>query len=241
MLRRILIGLAIMAVVAAVVAAILVRQLVFGGTPTIHRTGGHATPTACATVSAAAGQLTFIVDTQQSSASYIAHFQAAGQDLPGTVTGVTGDVTGQFLLVSAPQPAIHSLTITVDLRSLDSGAAERDQHVRDDTLETATYPVATFTATDAPIPVGAYTQGQTVAFTLIGNLRLHGVTRPATFAMHGRLAADTVTGSGTTLIHLQDFQMKPPMTTSVVPIVVSTAVTLTINITARRSTCASSA
>jgi polyisoprenoid-binding protein YceI len=239
MFRRILIGLAITTVIAAAVAAILLRQLVFGGTPTIHRTGDHPTPTACAIVSAPAGQLAFTVDTQQSSASYTAHFQAAGQDLPGTVTGVTGDVTGQFLLVSAPEPAIHSLTIAVDLRSLDSGAPERDQHVRDDTLETAKYPVATFTANDVPILTGTYPEGQTVSFTLTGDLTLHGVTRPATFAMHGTLAADTVTGTGTTLIHLQDFHMKPPMTTSVVPIVVSTAVMLMIRVMARRSICAS--
>jgi polyisoprenoid-binding protein YceI len=240
MLRRILIGLAVTAVVTALVAVIVVRQLVFGGTPTINRTGSLTAPTPCATIGTPAGQFAFAVDTQQSSASYTAHFQAAGQDLPGTVTGVTGNITGQFLLVALPQPAIQSLTITIDLRSLDSGAAERDQHVRDDTLETAKYPFATFSATDTPILTGAYTQGQPVSFTLTGNLTLHGVTRPATFAMRGKLAADTVTGTGTTLIHLQDFHMKPPMTTSVVPIVVSPDVTLTISVTAQRTACASS-
>jgi polyisoprenoid-binding protein YceI len=76
-----------------------------------------------------------------------------------------------------------------------------------------------------------------VSFKLKGNLTLHGVTRSATFDMQGKLQGKTASGYGTTLVHLQDYQMQPPQTTSVVTITVSKDVTLTINFTAQRESC----
>jgi hypothetical protein len=55
--------------------------------------------------------------------------------------------------------------------------------------------------------------------------------------MQGHLANDTVTGSATTLIHLQDFNMKTPMTTAAVTITVSKDITLTVHYTGQRESC----
>jgi len=239
MLRRIVLVLAAILIIGVLTAFILIRVIVFGGTPTIHRTASQpllaASP--CATISTSSGQRAFSIQSQMSNASYEAHFQAAGQTLPGTVMGVTGDVSGEFLLTSDASPTIMSMKIMVDLRTLDSGAPERDGHVRNDTFETNKYPYAIFTVSDAQLLPGGYTEGQMVTFKLKGDLTLHGVTRPATFDMQGKLQGNTATGSGTTLVHLQDYQMQPPQTTSVVTITVSKDVTLTINFTAQRENC----
>src|ERR1700736_1626462 len=153
MLRRILIGLAAILVIGSVIAFIVVRQIVFGGTPTIHRTAGQPSAVAspCATVSTSSGLRAFSINSQMSDASYEAHFQAAGVSLPGTVMGVTGDVSGEFLLSSDTHPTIVSMKILVNLRTLDSGASERDDHVRNDTLETDKYPQAIFTVSDTQV------------------------------------------------------------------------------------------
>jgi polyisoprenoid-binding protein YceI len=239
MLRRILIGLVALLLMGALVIVIVIRQIVFGGTPTIHRSAAEPAVAAspCATIDASSGLRAFRVVTQQSNASYEAHFLVAGQAVPGTVTGITGDVSGEFLLTADDHPTITSMKVVVDLRTLDSGAPERDDHVRNDTLELNKYPYAIFTVMDAQVLPGSYREGQTVSFELKGSLTLHGVTLPTIFAMQGQLANDMVTGSATTLIHLQDFNMKTPKTTAAVTITVSKDITLTVHYTGQRESC----
>ena len=239
MLRRILIGLVALLLIGVLVIVVVVRQIVFGGTPTIHRSATEpvATASPCSTIDASSGLRAFRVVTQQSDASYEAHFLVAGQPVPGTVTGITGDVSGEFLLTADEHPIITSMKVIVDLRTLDSGAPLRDEHVRNDTLEVNNYPYAIFTAMNAQALPGSYTEGQTVSFKLEGSLTLHGVTRPTIFDMQGQLANDRVMGSATTLIHLQDFNMKTPMTTAAVTITVSKDITLTVRYTSQRVSC----
>jgi polyisoprenoid-binding protein YceI len=160
--------------------------------------------------------------------------------LPGTVTGVTGDVTGEIQLDTQPSANIAALRIMVDLRTLNSGAAERDAHVRTDTFETDKYPLATFSANNAQVLPGAYSAGQQVTFPLVGALPLHGVTRPTSFTVTGQMANDTLTGAASASIHLQDFAMKPPQTTAVVKITVSDDILLKINFTATTGSCVAS-
>ena len=236
MFRRIAIILSVILLAGILTAFLVIRQIVFGVTPTVHPR--HAPPlavTPCATINLPNGARSFQVVSQDSIASYEASFQAAGQSLPGSVMGVTGDVSGQFLLTQDEH--IQSLEIVVDLRTLDSGSSDRDNHVRNDTFETDKYPYATFRVTDVAVLSGNYVEGQNVSFKLGVELTLHGITRPEVFAMLGKLVGNTITGTASALIRLQDFKMKPPQTTSVVTITVSNAVTLSINFTAKRQTC----
>jgi hypothetical protein len=55
--------------------------------------------------------------------------------------------------------------------------------------------------------------------------------------MQGKWQADTITGSGSAVIVLQDFGMKDPQITSAIPISIANAITLSIQLTARRETC----
>lgn len=236
MFRRIAIIGSVILLIGILTTFLVIRQIVFGGTPTIHPR--HAPPiavTPCATLNLPNGARSFQVVSQNSTASYQASFQAAGQPLPGSVTGITGDVSGQFILTEDEH--IQGLELIVDLRTLDSGSPERDTHVRNDTLETSKYPFATFRVTDASVLSRNYVEGQDVTFKLGGELNLHGITRPEVFSMQGMLTGNTVTGTALTLIHLQDFKMMPPQTTSVITITVSNAVTLSINFTAKMRTC----
>src|ERR1700730_9302641 len=236
MFRRIAIIGSVILLAGILTTFLVVRQIVFGGTPTIHPR--HAPPlavTPCATLNLPNGTRSFQVISQNSTASYQASFQAEGQPLPGSVMGITGDVSGQFMLTTDEH--IQALELIVDLRTLDSGSPERDSHVRNDTLETSKYPYATFRVTDASVLSGNYVEGQNVTFKLSGELNLHGITRPEVFSMQGKLTGNTITGTASTLIHLQDFKLKPPQTTSVVTITVSNAITLSVNFTAKKQTC----
>jgi polyisoprenoid-binding protein YceI len=235
-LRRVLVGAIIVLLIAILAAALLVRQVVFGGTPTIHHSATTPGTSPCISTPSA-GSEAFVLDSQQASASYTVHFQAAGQPAPGTVTGETGDVRGEFLLTQKPFQTLQFLRITIDLRTLDSGSADRDEHVRTDTFETAKYPFALFTAEQVQVFSGTYSEGQDIQFRLPGELTLHGVTHAVTFAMEGKLSGKTVSGSGAAIVHLSDFGMKDPEITTVVPITIGKDIMLTVSFTAEQEAC----
>jgi polyisoprenoid-binding protein YceI len=239
--RRILIISVIAPLVALAIGAAAAWFLIFGGGPTIQRAGMQTPATAVCSpaTGASGGSSVFQIDATKSSASYEAHFQAEGQPLPGAVTGETGEVTGDIQLGTKPTPTVESLRVMVDLRTLNSGAADRDTHVRTDTLETDKYPFATFVASSAQALPDTYNSGQQASFPLAGDLTLHGVTRPATFNVTGQLSANVLTGSASANIRLPDFGMKPPQTTAVVKITVSDDILLKITFTAPASCVAS--
>jgi len=235
-LRRVLLGVIIALLIAILAAALLVRQIVFGGTPTIHHSASTPGTGPCVSTPSA-GSEAFVLDSQQASASYTVHFQAAGQPAPGTVTGVTGAVSGEFLLTQTPSQTLQFLRITVDLRTLDSGSADRDEHIRADTFQTAEYPLALFTAEQVQVFSGNYSEGQDIQFHLPGELTLHGVTRAVTFAMEGKRSGKTVSGSGGAIVHLSDFGMKDPEITTVVPITIGKDIMLMISFAAEQEAC----
>jgi polyisoprenoid-binding protein YceI len=69
-----------------------------------------------------------------------------------------------------------SATISIDVASVNSGVADRDAHLRSaDFFEVDTYPTLTFTST-AIRPLGAD------AYDVVGDLTIHGVTKPVTLA-----------------------------------------------------------
>ncbi|MEE4283438.1 MAG: YceI family protein [Pseudomonadales bacterium] len=83
------------------------------------------------------------------------------------------DFTGEFTYDPA-QPEASSISVTVDMTSLDSDHAERDKHVRSaDYLNVGKYSKATFESTAVEMT------GERTA-RLVGNLTFFGTTRPLT-------------------------------------------------------------
>lgn len=71
-----------------------------------------------------------------------------------------------------------SFKATIDVTTVDTGAAARDNHLKTDSFfDVAKFPTATFVSTS----VSKSATGLTVA----GNLTLHGVTKPVTLAVEG--------------------------------------------------------
>ena len=87
--------------------------------------------------------------------------------------GRVDDFTGEFTYDPA-QPEASSISVTVDMTSLNSDHAERDKHVRSaDYLNVDKYSKATFEST------GVEMTGERTA-RLVGNLTFFGTTRPLT-------------------------------------------------------------
>ncbi|TMR04274.1 YceI family protein [Actinomadura soli] len=79
--------------------------------------------------------------------------------------------TFEGTVVTGDDPLDSTVTASIDLASIDTGNAQRDEHVRSaDFLDVATHPTMTYRST------GVRRDGD--AFVLDGELTLHGTTRP---------------------------------------------------------------
>ncbi len=151
----------------------------------------------------------------QNEARYRVREQLARLNFPSDAVGATRNVTGT--IVAHPDGTIvadHSL-VRVDLRTLKSDESQRDRFIGGAVLQTQRYPYADFQPTEAhgltlPVP-----KSGPLKFQLVGNLTIHGVTRPTTWDVSGNVNGDEATGQATTSFKFEDFQMSPP-TVSVV-------------------------
>lgn len=90
------------------------------------------------------------------------------------VKGRFGTFSGT--IVTAEDPARSSVTAEIDLGSIDTNNAQRDEHIRSrDFFEVETHPTMTFTSTLVASDGGD--------FLLTGDLSLKGVTKPVTLKL----------------------------------------------------------
>jgi polyisoprenoid-binding protein YceI len=137
-------------------------------------------------------------------------------DTDGYVVVTLAEATGPELIDGALQislaepPTVHALTVTVDLRGLVSDDPQRDEKLADRWLVTTAYPFATFTFVELQNAPAQYAEGESIAFTLVGDMTLRDVTRSMPFAVTARLAGDTVTGSASAMLKMTEYGIEPP-------------------------------
>ena len=105
------------------------------------------------------------------------------------VRGRFSQVSGE--IVTAENPLESVVTATIDMHSIDTNNAQRDEHIRSaDFFETEKHPTMTYRST------GLRADGED--FVLDGELNLHGVTRPVTLKVElGGFGADALNPGGT--------------------------------------------
>src|SRR5262249_4242603 len=111
-----------------------------------------------------------------------------------TFQGKTNRMEGTLTL--DPTAVGDSITVhlEVDLASLDTGKKMRNEHMRENHLETDKYPKAIFDGAAVLSPAGAKLDpGKTIAFQIEGTFALHGVSRLLRGPAH---AAFTPPGDG---------------------------------------------
>jgi polyisoprenoid-binding protein YceI len=92
--------------------------------------------------------------------------------------GKTGDVKGFVTFDPDDLSASVRAAFEVDLASLDTGIGMRDEHMREQYLETAKYPKAVFELTGIDkTDTKALVDGSISEVTARGNFTVHGVTR----------------------------------------------------------------
>ena len=177
---------------------------------------------------------TFQIVSAQTTASYSVFENLIIQNKPNNdAIGTTHSVTGSFKIRTTPSPLVASMNITVDLRTLQSDASMRDHFIQRNTLETDSYPYATFVSVSTQGLPANYSDGQTVHFQLIGNLTMHGKTNKETFDVQGKLVGSTISGTATSTIYMTDFGIQPPNLANIA--IAQNKVVITLNFVAQKA------
>ena len=179
-------------------------------TGTTPAPAASATPTASPTSApAAANVLRFTIDTG-SSAKYVVREKLAQLPVSTDAVGTTTDITGDIFLTNNGLATGQTSSFKVDLRTLKTDEALRDRFVRDMTLRTGQFPFAEFIVTSiTPFPAN-YVEGTEVSLNITGNMTIHGVTKPLTFATKARRAGGSLTGIADVDFKMSDFNITPP-------------------------------
>lgn len=150
----------------------------------------------------------YTLDSTQSAARYIAQEELANQGA-ATAIGETNSIVGNIYFDADGNPLACSRW-DVDMRTLVSDESRRDNYLRGDTLETDTYPVATFVLTSVEGLDGGLVDGEETSLYLVGNLTFHGVTNQVRWAATVTLSGDQISGSANTTFNMEEYNITPP-------------------------------
>lgn len=128
-----------------------------------------------------------------------------GQSTEGV--GRTSAVTGTLEI---NDNTVTTAEFTVDMATFKSDAGKRDEQFSGRIMDTAKFPVATFTLTSPiALPQNA-TSGEKFSTTAIGDLTLHGTTVSVTIPIEAQLTSGKVAVQGTINIVFADYGIADP-------------------------------
>jgi polyisoprenoid-binding protein YceI len=228
-----MIGSAIAIVLAIIVAGMSYAAHFASTVNTTHKAPGAAAVTT--TPIPSTGLRTFQIVPTQTTAAYSVHENLIIQNKPNNdAVGTTHSVQGSFKIRTGTSPLVAAMTIQVDLRTLQTDSQRRDHFIQQNTLQTDTYPYATFISTSTQGLPASYTDGQTVHFQLTGNMTMHGQTNKEVFDVQGKVVGNTITGTATSTIYMTDFGIQPPNLANIA--IAQNKVDITLHFTAQRLT-----
>jgi polyisoprenoid-binding protein YceI len=187
------------------------------------------------------GARTFVVDPEQSQASFIVNeeffadalsklgIEAGKRVVVGTTSGVTGEIQLNF---DNPE-LVEAAQFTVDMAGLVTDQDRRDEWLGDNAIEYNVFPQAAFVTTSVSGLPGDVAEGEEISFQLTGDLTVRDVTRQVTFDVTAVLTNDTIQGTATLPLKMTDFEIPPP--DFVNTLTVANDFTIEVELTARES------
>lgn len=127
-----------------------------------------------------------------------------------TVNFVNDAVTGAWSIDFAAPESMSAEGI-MDMSALDSGNAQRDDHLQEsDFFDVAAYPEATFTADTFTGLPEEWTEGEVVPVTIEGTMTVRGTEKDVTFFSEVSYQEGNLLLSGQTEVTFDDFGMENP-------------------------------
>jgi polyisoprenoid-binding protein YceI len=164
----------------------------------------------------------YIVAPQGNEARYRVREQLVGVDLPNDAIGTTQEIAGAIVVDANGDVVRDSSKIVVTLTSMKSDKERRDNFIKHRTMETDKFPTVELVPTAFKGLNGKPTIAAPANFELLGDLTVHGVTRPTTWKVSAHADGADIVGSATTAFTFKDFSLDQPK----VPVVLSVADTI---------------
>jgi polyisoprenoid-binding protein YceI len=163
-----------------------------------------------------------VIDSVGTEVRYRVRERLVGNDLDNDAVGVTRAVTGQIALDAGGSVIPEESKITIDVTGLKSDQDRRDNFVRRRLLVTDSFPRVVFEPTAIKGGPKAVPASGVGTFTIVGNLTVKGVTKPATWTVNARYLPSNVAGTASTAFTFNEFSITQPR----VPILLSVADTI---------------
>jgi polyisoprenoid-binding protein YceI len=131
---------------------------------------------------AGGGAVAFVIDPDQSTARFEIDEVLRGE--PTHVVGTTNQVAGQVSVDPKDLSTAEFSEMVVNARTFETGSGQRDRAIRGPViLDSASdeHELITFTVTSVDGLDGSLAAGETVEFTISGDLTVKGTTQPVTF------------------------------------------------------------
>ncbi|MES1260027.1 MAG: YceI family protein, partial [Gemmatimonadota bacterium] len=150
---------------------------------------------------------------------FTVHEQLMTADLPNDAVGVTKAVAGGITLAANGKVDPAGSRFVIKMDSLTTDKEHRDTWIKEHTLRTDSFPTATFVVRDIPgLPAKLPTTG-TLTLKMLGDLTIHGVTKPWTWDLTLTANGNDFTGKAMTRLKFGDFGMEQPRLLIVVSVV----------------------
>jgi predicted lipoprotein with Yx(FWY)xxD motif len=127
----------------------------------------------------------------------------------GVAVGITSGINGKVYLDTTNPLASLVSPIEVDISQFKSDSDRRDNKIRNDFLESAAFPIATFIPTQIEGLPLSYNEGDQLTLQIIGDLTVKEVTQPVTFEVTGQMKDGEMSGKATATILMSDFGVGP--------------------------------
>lgn len=168
---------------------------------------------------APAGPVHFDLAPVGNAARFVVREQLMTATLPNDAVGVTHAIAGGLTFAPDGKVDAAGSVIVVRLDSLATDNAHRDTWIKEHTLRTDSFPTATMVVRQLQgLPSHLPTSGS-FPVKLLGDLTIHGVTRPWTWDVNLVANGNDYTGTATTHLKFGDFGMTQPRLLIVVSVI----------------------
>ncbi|HEY1952054.1 MAG TPA: YceI family protein [Gemmatimonadaceae bacterium] len=208
----------IVAVAAAVIIGLTTRESESAYARPLESAGTQGTTGVNATGRTKAA-LRLILAPTGNEARYRVREQLMGHDFPNDAVGVTKTLTGAIAFDANGKVIRDESKFTLDAGTFVSDQNRRDGYVRGRLLEADDYPTITFIPTQVrgvklPMP-----KSGSAPIQILGDLTVHGVTRPTVWNGTAQFNNTGLTGTASTGFTFEDIHLDQPR----VPVLLSVA------------------
>ena len=182
--------------------------------PAAPSTELEAAPVAVDEASGSGGAAVYVIDPAASQVRFELNEVLRGN--PITVVGSTDQVAGEIALDLNDLSTVQLGTIQVNARGLATDNNFRNRAINNEILQTGDYEFITFVPSGiGGLPAGAAV-GDTVEFSVNGDLTIRDITQPVTFNVTATVASDSqIEGTASAVVQRADYNLVIPQVPNV--------------------------